>query len=101
VPDNYAKVREACERQRRAAEDNRTKAHAARTTPASVLSIADVAEAVSEQLREQRRELLEHMTRLFKLAELKKSGDGEDVRVRNLHRRVTMLESELRRLQRG
>ena len=48
-------------------EDDRGGSRLARRIPASTLSVADVAEAVSDQLQTQKRELLKHISRLLEL----------------------------------
>ncbi len=67
------------------------------------ISINDIAAVIGDALKTQRREIIEHVGRMFKLAELKSSAghDPDDTRMRNLHRRVTQLESEMRRLTRS
>ena len=56
----------------------------------------------ADVVRDQRQDLVQHMTRLFKVVEMKVSAehDREDIRARNLHKRLTQVESELRQLRR-
>jgi hypothetical protein len=65
------------------------------------LTIDDVAIAVGDALRSQRRDILGHVSRLFKLAELRPSARQDGTRFRNLHARLTAVESELRLLKKG
>jgi hypothetical protein len=44
-----------------------------RRTSASVLSISDVAETIADALKNQRREILEHVNRMFQHAAIKSS----------------------------
>ena len=64
------------------------------------LSVDDIAVVVGDALKTQRREILKHVNRLFQLAEIRSSAQKDDVRFRNLHRRLTQIESELRLLHR-
>jgi hypothetical protein len=100
VPDYYEQARKALVRQR-AREDSKKALddRAAARMPASTLTIADIAEAVADIVKTERREILQHVGRMLKLIEIKQPS--EDVRARNLHRRVTQIESELRLLQKG
>jgi hypothetical protein len=67
--------------------------------PASILSVSDISDVIGDALAEQQREILQHVGRMLKLIEIKRSS--EDVRAGNLHRRITILESEVRRLQKA
>jgi hypothetical protein len=104
APDYSRQIQRALARQR-AAEDSRSKAfdHVAARMPAGALTIGDIADVVGGLLLDQRRELLEHFYRMVKLLELRKhSKDAkEDLRSRNLHRRICVLESELRQMRKG
>jgi hypothetical protein len=80
--------------------DEHALAAAARTS-ASFLSISDVAEAIADELKNQRREILKHVNRMFQHAAMKSSTAHDDLRVRNLHKRLVQLESEMRRLTRS
>jgi hypothetical protein len=80
--------------------DEHALAAAARTS-ASFLSISDVAEAIADDLKNQRREILEHVNRMIQHAAMKSSTAHYDLRVRNLHKRLVQVEAELRRLTRS
>jgi hypothetical protein len=66
-------------------------------TPASALTVGDIAEAVADIMKSERREILEHVGRLFKLLNTKESP-AEAIRDRNFHQRLCALESDVRRL---
>jgi hypothetical protein len=57
--------------------------------------------AMADLLRDQKKQILEHVGRMIKLSEAKAKNSGNDaVMLRNLHRRITQIESELRRRSR-
>jgi hypothetical protein len=99
APDYRSQIQRALARQR-SIESSQAKAHdlAAARMPAGALTIGDVAEVVGGLLHEQRAELLEHFRRMLQLVELRQTPRDakEDVRVSNIHRRLTQLESEVR-----
>ena len=63
--------------------------------------IDDVSEIVGAMLKKQRVELIQHMQRLAKLSELRTSQARDDARIHSLFKRVTELESQLRRLRKS
>ena len=91
---NYEKVKDAIARSTRRAAADRV---AARTSIG--LTGDDIAAVVADLLRDQRRDLVQHMERRLKLVEFQKSA--EDRRDHNLHARITALESELRLLKKA
>ena len=101
-PDYYRAVANAVARQREAA-DGRSKSaaldRAAARVPASVLTIGDITDLISEALRTQNRELVGHQTRMFTL--LKNQHADEEARIGKIHRRLFEVESLLRRMQKG
>ena len=61
------------------------------------LTIDDVGEVLGDCLKNQRQQILQHVQRMIELAEMKRS---DDTRVRrNLHARLTRVESAIRFLQ--
>jgi hypothetical protein len=56
--------------------------------------------AVADLLKAERKNLVQHVERRVTLLETKLTGSSEEVRAVNLHRRLTKLESEVRRLMR-
>jgi len=101
-PDYAAAMRRALKTLRDADDNDSNEAlhRAARALPAHVLTINDVIEAVVPAFRDQRRELVEHMNRLLRLVELKQSRGKEEMRDKNFHQRLCVLESQMRALQR-
>ena len=98
--DYRAEIARALARQRAAADPTKAFERAtARSLPASILSVSDVADIVTAAMAEQRADLVGHMKRFFDPNESNKPT--EDQRFFKLHARVTHLESEVRRLQRG
>jgi hypothetical protein len=75
----------------------------AERTPVSALSVSDLASTISDLLQEQRADLIGHMNRLYKLANIKAaaSASEENERGQNLHARLCAVESAIRALQRG
>jgi hypothetical protein len=59
-----------------------------------------VTAAVTDLLKAQRKEILEHVERRFRLLEVKAGSHSEETRAVNLHRRLTAAESAIRRLTR-
>jgi hypothetical protein len=80
-------------------DDDDDIARITRRVSAKSLSIHDVAQVCGSIIRKERKEILEHVNRLFRLAEIKshKSVDGE-TRPKNLNARLLMLESAVRQL---
>jgi len=97
----HEEIRKALARQRAAVNSPAQKAEraAAARMPASILSVTDIADTIGDVLATRDREILGHVGRMFKLIELRQQPD--DQRSRNLHARITALESELRQLKRG
>ena len=71
---------------------------AASRTSASALSISDLAQTIADEFNIRQREILKHVDRMIKHAAMKSSNPHDDLRVRNLNKRVVQLESEMRRL---
>lgn len=65
------------------------------------LSINDVADVVGDALKDQRRRIIQHVVRMFRLQELKAGPAQGEERFRNLHRRLAQVESEIRSLKKG
>ncbi len=65
-------------------------------------TVDDVAAVVSDALKGQRHELVEHIDRIYRLmlSKLSSFASRDDSRFSNLHRRIAVLESELRLLRR-
>jgi hypothetical protein len=103
VADYKAKLEQGMRRlaaaQRRDYENRRR----GESTYVSDLNVNDLAQVIAELLREQKADLLGHMNRLFQLSMSKSTaGDrAEDVRAKNLHARLTHLESVVRSMQKG
>jgi hypothetical protein len=69
------------------------------TTP---LTVDDIGEVLSDALRAQRRQLVQHIARMFRLQELTAGDKSNDQRrFKNLHRRLIEVEAEIRALKRG
>jgi hypothetical protein len=68
---------------------------------ASSLTLNDLAEVVAAVIEDEKRDLVAHMNRLFKLATIKSAAGDRDegVRATNLHRRLCAVESAIRALQ--
>jgi hypothetical protein len=76
---------------------------AAAQTSVADISVTALAEVIADALNTQKREILEHVQRLFALAKTKASAGADDERHRlydhALHKRLTLLESEVRQLR--
>ena len=95
--DYRAEIARALARQRAAADPTKAFERAtARSLPASILSVSDVADIVTAAMAEQRADLVGHMKRFFDLSQSNKPI--EDQRFFKLHTRITHLESEVRLL---
>jgi hypothetical protein len=87
--------------------DRNLLSRAAQRTKCGDLTIAALAEVIRDALKAQRRELIAHVMRFHRLAELKRAGqDGgeqrnEKTRVNNIHKRLVAVEAELRKLWKG
>jgi hypothetical protein len=104
--DYRAKVAEALARQRvdEVAKNSRLDELAGRT-PVYGLNVHDVAVTIADALRDQKSEIFLHVGRLLALTETKRPEAARvevlEDRFRKLLSRVGVIESELRRLQRG
>ena len=67
---------------------------------ATRLTVDDIGGVLGDALRDQRRHILAHVGRLFRLQELT-GGASSDQRFKNLHRRLVEVEAEIRALKRG
>ena len=66
---------------------------------ATRLTVDDVGEVLGDCLKNQRQQILGHVRRMIELSEVKRS---DDTRLRrNLHARLTAVESEIRSLKKG
>ncbi|OLB72058.1 MAG: hypothetical protein AUI16_21485 [Alphaproteobacteria bacterium 13_2_20CM_2_64_7] len=79
--------------------DRKALDRAAQATSAGDLTVADLAETIADALKNERREILKHVNRMFQHAAMKTAH--YDLRIRNLHKRLFQLESEMRRLTRS
>jgi hypothetical protein len=98
--DELARKTRASSGLRQVEIDEHVLAAAARTS-ASALSISDVAGAIADELKTQRREIIKHVDRMIKHAAMKSSTGHDDLRARNFHKRLIQVEAELRRLTRS
>ena len=66
------------------------------------LTIDDIGRVVGDAMRDQRKHILQHVARLFRLQQLIGGGAAaNDQRLKNLHRRLIEVEAEIRALKRG
>jgi hypothetical protein len=65
------------------------------------LSIDDISVVVGDALKNQRQQILGHVRRMIQLQRVNNSAKPDDTRVRNLHARLTAVESEIRSLKKG
>jgi hypothetical protein len=65
------------------------------------LSIDDIGAVIGDALRDQRKNILAHVGRLFRLREVNAASSPNDQHFKNLHRRLVQVESEIRRLTKG
>jgi len=65
------------------------------------LTVDDIAAVIGDALKDQRKSMLAHVGRLFCLQEMKAASSQSDERLKNLHRRLTQVESEIRSLKKG
>jgi hypothetical protein len=65
------------------------------------LSIDDISVVVGDALKNQRQQILGHVRRMIQLERMNNSTKPDDTRVRNLHARLTAVESEIRALKKG
>jgi hypothetical protein len=63
------------------------------------ISLEVATAAMADLLKDQEKKILAHMERRFVLAETKAAGSHEASAIYNIHRRVTKLESDNRRLE--
>jgi hypothetical protein len=99
MPDYLKEVQRALGRQRAASDSRRELDRVAARMPAGALSCGDIADIVRDALTRQRHEIVQHVQRMMQLLETTRRS--EDVRAKNLHARITTLESELRMLKKG
>ena len=92
--DELARKTRASSGLRQVEIDEHTLAAAARTS-SSHLSITDLAEAIADALKNERRGILLHVNRMIQHAAMKSSTAHDDLRVRNLHKRLFQVEAEL------
>jgi hypothetical protein len=65
------------------------------------LTVDDIAAVIGDALKDQRKNILAHVGRLFRLQELNAASSQSDERFKNLHRRLAQVESEIRSLKKG
>jgi hypothetical protein len=65
------------------------------------LSINDIADVVGDALKSQRKDILSHVGRMFRLQEVQAAAAQGEERFKSLHRRLVQVESEIRSLKRG
>jgi hypothetical protein len=68
-------------------------------TSASALTVKQWAEIVAKQLKAERREVLEHVKRLFKLIQIQIKDPHEKMRVDRIAKRLILVEMELQKLR--
>ena len=83
-----------------AGEDREALRRAKRTSLAD-LSVDDLAAAIGDVIKNQRREILEHVQRMLTLAEVKQRDPHERTRLDRIARRVTQIEAELRMIRKS
>jgi hypothetical protein len=69
------------------------------STFVSDLNVNDLAQVIAGLLREQKSDIVGHVGRLMKLVEIHRHDD--ETYAKNLHMRITALESAVRALQKG
>ena len=94
---DYASAMKAALERYGTEEDDRGGSRLAKRIPASALSVADIAEALTDQLKSQRREILEHVFRMTTLLRVQQRGDAEGARIDSLHKRLCAVEAQLRK----
>jgi hypothetical protein len=65
------------------------------------LTVDDIAAVIGDALKNQRQQILGHVRRMIQLESMNNSAKPDDTRVRNLHARLTAVESEIRSLKKG
>jgi hypothetical protein len=65
------------------------------------LTVDDIAAVIGDALKDQRKRILAHVGRLFRLQELNAASSQSHERFKNLHVRLTAVESEIRSLKKG
>jgi hypothetical protein len=65
------------------------------------LTIDDVGAVLGDAFADQRRAILAHVGRLFRLQELNAASTQSDERFKNLHRRLIQVEGEVRAIKKG
>ena len=65
------------------------------------LSINDIADVVGDALKNQRKDILSHVGRMFHLQEVQAAPAQGEERLKSLHRRLVQVESEIRSLKKG
>jgi hypothetical protein len=66
---------------------------------ATRLTVDDIAVVIGDALKNQRQQILGHVRRMIQLESMNNSAKPDDTRVRNLHARLTRVESAIRFLQ--
>jgi hypothetical protein len=92
--DNYRKIEDALARQRREEESRQSTLDRAAQSSCASLRIADLANILSDALKDSERRLIGHVRRTVASLDLER----EKGRVFNIHRRLTQLESQVRLL---
>jgi hypothetical protein len=65
------------------------------------LSLNDIADVVGDALKSQRKDILSHVGRMFRLQEVQAAPAHGEERFKSLHRRLVQVESEIRSLKKG
>jgi len=81
--------------------DERAIDRAASRMSAADLSLNDLAEVVADAIKSSQRRILEHVGRMFRLIDVKSGDQHEKARISNIHRRLTQVESELRKISKN
>jgi len=66
------------------------------------LTVDDIGDVVGDALKSQRKQIIGHVRRMIEVSEMKSHPSSQaETRFHNLHKRLTEVESELRRLKKG
>jgi hypothetical protein len=79
--------------------DWNTRERIANETSATALTVREWAEIVATQLKAERREILKHVERLFKLVQIQMKDLHEKMRVDRIAKRLIVVEMELLKLR--
>jgi len=65
------------------------------------LEAATSSRLVADAIKSSERRILEHVGRMFRLIDVKSGDQHEKARISNIHRRLTQVESELRKISKN